>query len=83
MVREAGAADPDGFLKSPCPPVLFRQLHEGRGRRVFVDPASQFLDPRMIHRTIVTPASRYGAIVSVAVLFAERPRLSATVNVTM
>src|SRR5262249_38398876 len=45
---KAGAARIDGVLIAPDPPELFRERRKRNRRRVRLDPASQFLYPRVL-----------------------------------
>jgi hypothetical protein len=49
---QAGAAGFDGVFVPADPPELFRKGREGNRRRVRVDPASQFLYPRVFRHRI-------------------------------
>ena len=42
MIREAGAADADGFVVVARAAALLRQLRKSNRRRVRLDPASKF-----------------------------------------
>lgn len=48
VMSESGPADADGVLMAAGAPVFLGELREGKRRRVPLDPASQFLQPRWI-----------------------------------
>ena len=55
MVREAGAADVDGFVVGAFAAQLFGELRKRHRRRVRLDPASEVENSRIVagHRGLV------------------------------
>jgi hypothetical protein len=49
MLSEPGAADANRFVELSCTPVLFRKLRKSNRRRIPLDPASKFFNPRIVH----------------------------------
>ena len=86
MDDETGAASKDSVLVAAGAPVFLRQLCECNRRRVLLDPASEFLDPRVIGHSSIYHAGigcSYGTTVTVwgADVLASPVTVSVTVNV--
>src|SRR5690349_18774137 len=61
MLCEAGPADAHGVLELPGPSMLFGELRKSNRRRILLDPASKFFNPRVVRH------KRYGIEMVVAV----------------
>jgi hypothetical protein len=48
MLFEAGLRDPDRLRVFADPPVFFGELRKSNRRRILLDPASKFLNPRIV-----------------------------------
>ena len=73
MLGQTGPADPNGVLVLTGTPVLLGKLRKSNRRRIPLDPASKFFNPRVVRH------GAYGTT-SGLVVVAVRPRLSVTVN---
>ena len=79
MRGEAVAADFDGFFVRSVAAAFFGELRKRNRRRVRLDPASKFINPRILrHAGLV-----YGVMVTASCLLALRPTASVTVRVTI
>jgi hypothetical protein len=58
-VGEGGRVDANRVLVLPGAPVLLRELRKSNRRRILLDPASKFFNPRVVRH-----ASFYGATVT-------------------
>lgn len=88
MPLEPGLAGRDGFIEPPRPPVFLGERRERDGRRVHLDPASQFLDagafshPRpLLYTGPAGSVPPYGVTVTVCDSVDDRPASSRTVSV--
>ena len=75
MEGQSGAADINRFLILPRPAAFFGELREGNRRRVLLDPASKFFNPRIIRH------GTYGTATDLVVKL-TRPRLSVSLSLT-
>jgi hypothetical protein len=78
VLRQAVPADANGVLELTCTPMLFRKLRKRNRRRILLDPASKFFNPRIHH------AGDYGTAIAIGlVTVVDIPLLSVTVNETL
>jgi hypothetical protein len=62
VLSQAGPAHPNGLVELAGAPVLFCKLRKSNRRRVLLDPASKFFNPRVVRH-----APFYGATVTFTV----------------
>ena len=67
VLSEAGPADANRVLELARTPMLFRKLRKRNRRRILLDPASKFFNPRIIRH------ERYGIEIVAAVDLLVRP----------
>jgi hypothetical protein len=67
VLRQAVPANANGVLELACTPMLFRELRKRNRRRILLDPASKFFNPRVVRH------QRYGISMVVAVDRLVRP----------
>jgi hypothetical protein len=76
MDQQAGATDVDRVLPATGAPVFFGKLRKRNRRRILVDPASKFFNPRVVGH------ERYGTATALMIVL-TRPRLSVSLNLTL
>ena len=52
MLRQAVPANANGVLELACTPMLFRELRKCNRRRILLDPASKFFNPRVVRHAL-------------------------------
>ena len=76
MLRQAVPADANGVLELGGTPMLFGKLRKRNRRRILLDPASKFFNPRVVRH------ERYGTATALMIVL-TRPRLSVSLNLTL
>jgi hypothetical protein len=78
MLCQAGPAHANCLVELAGPPVFFCKLRKSNRRRILLDPASKFFNPRVHH------AGDYGTAIAIGlVTVVDMPLLSVTVNETL
>ena len=56
VLRQTGPADANGVFELAGPPMLLRELRKSNRRRILLNPASKFFNPRVVrHGLMVRP----------------------------